>query len=389
MNNILFIAKFPIDPNKGGVQRVTHTLAKEFEKDRRVFFLSLRTKSNPKEFNDDSHQFFFSDQLDFPSKEKELSELINKFKIGYVINQAGILPDDVALGKMVQACGAKFITVHHNCVKCLNLRYREIFLTNRRSKFWKLFDNQVTWKVLKELNRRKYGHYFQKAQDNSDFLLLLSDSFIPELSHYNVKIDNEKVFAIPNPASFKAPQLDLNRKENRILFVGRLTINQKRVDRLMRIYKKLHEILPNWHFDIVGDGSSKRWMQEYCMKNNLDRVFFHGYQDPKPFLEKAKIFTMTSDFEGFGMVLVEAQAYGVVPVAFSSFSSVHEVIAHNKSGIVVPAFIELEYIREVKKLTEDSERWLSFATYAQIEVLKFDVSLIAEQWKKLVLNGYK
>ena len=386
MRNILFISHPVIDPNKGGVQRVTSTLADEFVKiGRQVFFLCLQPNAKQKIRED--RQLFFSLNADFESRQREIKEIIEKHKIGYVINQAGIQPDAMAFHNAVQSTGAKFITVHHNCVKCLNLRYREIFLNNRSDFPWKLMDLPVVWKVLKELNRKKYGSFFRNAQEKSDCLLLLSDIFIPELSHYGVEIDSEKVKAIPNPASFKVPTIDFEEKENRILFVGRLEKVQKRVDRLLAIYEVLHQVLPDWHFDVVGDGSAREWMEEYCRKNNLERINFHGYQDPKKYLRRAKLFTLTSDFEGFGMVLVEAQAYGTVPIAFDSFSSIHEIISQGTTGILIPSFNESKYIEEITHLTRNSDRLLEYGKNAQNNVSKFEASFIAGQWEKVIFNG--
>ena len=231
------------------------------------------------------------------------------------------------------------------------------------------------------------GDFFRNAQEKSDCLLLLSDIFIPELSHYGVEIDSEKVKAIPNPASFKVPTIDFEEKENRILFVGRLEKVQKRVDRLLAIYEVLHQVLPDWHFDVVGDGSAREWMEEYCRKNNLERINFHGYQDPKKYLRRAKLFTLTSDFEGFGMVLVEAQAYGTVPIAFDSFSSIHEIISQGTTGILIPSFNESKYIEEITHLTRNSDRLLEYGKNAQNNVSKFEASFIAGQWEKVIFNG--
>ena len=152
----------------------------------------------------------------------------------------------------------------------------------------------------------------------------------------------------------------------------------------MRIWKTLHNKFPDWYFDVVGDGKDKAWMERYCISNNMHRVSFHGYQEPKPFLMKAKVFTMTSDFEGFPMVLVEAQAFGLVPVAFESFSSLRDIIKNNSSGIIVKPFDEEVYINEVADLIGENKRLLQMAENSARKVKEFEASQIASLWKKIL-----
>ena len=56
---------------------------------------------------------------------------------------------------------------------------------------------------------------------------------------------------------------------------------------------------------------------------------------------------MTSDFEGFGMVLIEAQSFGVVPLAFNCFSSIGEIIAQH----IVRLSIRIENKNRVRKIS--------------------------------------
>lgn len=388
METILFIFSAPIDPNRGGVQRVTYTLAEEFEKqDKKVLFLSLKQgrKLVQQEQKDKRQLFFSRNELETSAKKEELKRILSINKITTVINQAGIYKDVMALMSTVTEHNIQLITVHHNCVSCVNRRYREIVLSNNaENSLFHLLDHPILWKVLKELNRRKYNFLYRNAIKKSDFLVLLSTGFIPELKYYGLKENFTNVIGIPNPAPFKIQEIDVNQKENRIIFVGRLIRNQKRVDRLMRIWKVLHEELPGWHFDVVGDGKDRKWMENYCSSNNMGRVHFHGYQDPRPFLRTSKIFTMTSDFEGFGMVLVEAQAFGVVPIAFNCFSSLKNIVTNNTSGKIIPAFNEKEYIKEVIELAQDEELMQQMSASAKNEVLKYDAKIVAQQWNKII-----
>lgn len=385
--NVLFIAQFPIYPVKGGVQRVTLTLAEEFEnKGVKVFFLALREKTQAT-LAEDIRQSYLPNPSPFSSYEnvRYFNNLIKDKQIAVLINQAGIYNHVVELFNNIDKAGAKLITVHHNCVECLNLRYREIILSNRsKQKLWEFLDKPLVWVILRRLNRIKYGRLFKRAIVSSDRLVLLSPQFIPELKYYGILATSKnKVLAIPNPASFEPAPSALTEKENRIIYVGRLCRTQKRVDRLLIIWEQLHQAFPDWHFDIVGDGSERAMMEKAAMEKQLDRLHFYGYTDPRPFLQKAKFFTMTSDFEGYGMVLVEAQAYGVVPIAFDCFSALRDIIKHEVTGLIINNFDINSYIIELSNLMKDESKRYYMAQIAQKSIKTFHVNKIAQQWIRL------
>jgi glycosyltransferase involved in cell wall biosynthesis len=88
---------------------------------------------------------------------------------------------------------------------------------------------------------------------------------------------------------------------------------------------------------------------------------------------------MTSDFEGFGMVLIEAQSYGVVPIAFNCFSSIDQIILNEKSGKIIDDFDIDNYQKELEKLLTTSSLD-DFAAEAINHANTFEKSIIAEKW---------
>ena len=63
-----------------------------------------------------------------------------------------------------------------------------------------------------------------------------------------------------------------------------------------------------------------------------------GGRPSEPYYEKAKLFVMTSEKEGFPNVLLEAQSYGTVPFVFDSYLAVKDIIQHEHNGLVYPPF---------------------------------------------------
>lgn len=381
--NILFLAQFPILENSGGVQRVTSILAEGFvDKGHQVYYLSTTEPSE--KYPKDDRQFYVSSLSE--SIGSQCSEFVKQKNIDIIINQAGVYDNITKILEIVRKNNdnVKILTVHHNCIACLNENYREILLGNKGTVVTLLknfLDYKVTWDFLKWKNRIKYRGLFTKSLKISNRLVLLADKFENELFQLGVQ-NLKKVVAIPNPASFEAFPSAIAEKQNRIVFVGRLEYAQKRVDRLMEIYHKLHDTYEDWNFDIVGDGKERYWMEDYKKSHRLDRIHFHGFQDPKPFLKKAKIFTLTSDFEGFGMVLLEAQAFATVPVVFRCFSAIEDIVPRD-TAVILEQFDNDLYVSKVKELISLPASLASFARMSLANVTRFQSKKVVDQWLEL------
>ena len=125
------------------------------------------------------------------------------------------------------------------------------------------------------------------------------------------------------------------------------------MDLLMQIWKKPYGQIKDWKFWVLGEGAEKKNMEEFCKKNNLDRIQFFGRVNPNEYYKKAKIFHMTSAFEGFGNVLIEAQSYGCVSMLFDSYAAASDIVHHNQNGILVQPFDCNEYAAKTKKLMDN------------------------------------
>lgn len=391
--NIVFITQTAVNPLSGGVQRVTYTLGNELEKlGHKVFFMAVYEKDMRASPDPRQLAFPYGGALKDSRDLEFFSGFIAQHDIHFIVNQVGIFPEINEFLRKVNRGNAKLINVHHNCVACLNARYREIVLgNNKNSRLWKYLDHPVVWRILSWLNRMKYGGFFKNSIRYADRLVLLSSKYIPELKHFGVRPD-EKVTAIANPLSFTPVSHDYQ-KENRIIFIGRLRLTQKRIDKLLKIWKTLHDEFPDWEFDIVGDGEERKMMDTFVASHALNRIHFHGTTDPRPHLQRAKFLTSTSDFEGFPMVLVEAQVYGVVPVSYACFSAITDLIEDGKTGFIVPDFSTDSYINKMRSiLMETSSEHLEAMRIAmRHKVLENAPGQIGQKWIQLFneLNAAK
>jgi glycosyltransferase involved in cell wall biosynthesis len=128
---------------------------------------------------------------------------------------------------------------------------------------------------------------------------------------------------IPNPLTFAAhdagSQSGSKREKYSLVWIGRVERHQKRVDLLIRMFALLLSTHPQAHLTIIGEGPDLEWSQHYAESLNINhRVSFVGYtKDISRYLETSSIHVMTSEFEGYPMVLGEVWSHGVPTVMFA------------------------------------------------------------------------
>ena len=215
-----------------------------------------------------------------------------------------------------------------------------------------------------------------------DKYVLLSPSFIPIFKRFAFVPFAKKLAAITNPLTIDIGSIEQVKKENIVLYVGRLEERQKKFSRIASVWRDIAGKYPDWRLDVVGDGPDRLVYEKQL--EGCPRTTFHGFQKPHEFYKKAKILLMTSDFEGFGLVLVEAMSAGCVPVALGSFSAVHDII-DGKNGIVTKMpFSKEEYADSVMLLMNNHDLYESYSKAALETSQKFGVAQVADCWERLL-----
>jgi glycosyltransferase involved in cell wall biosynthesis len=133
----------------------------------------------------------------------------------------------------------------------------------------------------------------------------------------------------------KADDLWASRDGFRIVTVGSMKA-QKNHPLLMHAFAKLEN--PNARLMFVGIGAGEGVLRTLSIELGIaDRVIFAGfYTDPTPFYMTADLFVLSSDYEGFGNVIVEALACGTPVVSTDCPSGPAEILEHGKYGSLVP-----------------------------------------------------
>ena len=210
---------------------------------------------------------------------------------------------------------------------------------------------------------------------------MLSKLYMPLfIEAYNIK-KTDKLSAIPNPLIFNSETIDRGPKENVILVVSRLEEQSKRISLVLKAFKYVEK--NGWRLIIVGDGPDKDTYINYVKKNSVKNVSFVGTTDPKPYYRKAKIFLMTSAYEGWPLTIIEAMQFGVVPVVFDSCLAFHEIFTGKMKDLVIENNNIEKYIEKIEELISSEKILEDYATKALFQINQFKPDFLFKRWFEL------
>lgn len=173
---------------------------------------------------------------------------------------------------------------------------------------------------------------------------------------------------------------------HRVIAVGRLDY-QKGFDRLIQAWNIVYKNgrYNDWHLDIFGQGEWYDMLQEMISESGLEASVHINHPTNRIVDEYAKssLIVMTSHYEGFGMVLVEAMACGVPSIAFDCKCGPRDIIRHGHNGLLVPD-------GDIQGLAEAMMRVMGDETYRKQlsdEALKvvdtYSEKVVMDQWVRL------
>lgn len=191
------------------------------------------------------------------------------------------------------------------------------------------------------------------------------------------------VSVIHNPLSFFPENVsDCNRPQ--VIAAGRY-VAQKGFDILIKSWGLVNKKHPEWTLKIYGDGLMKTEMIELIDSLNLKHNCFLEASVPNiadKFIESS-IFVLSSRYEGFGMVITEAMACGVPAVSFACPCGPKDIISDGVDGLLVACENEVELADKICYLIENDEKRKEMGRQARINVERFKMGNIANQWKEL------
>ena len=250
-------------------------------------------------------------------------------------------------------------------------------------------------KKVMELHQSKLFHY----QYNRSGLMGLADKvrarmderLVRKFDRFVVLTQEDKqmwgempgIRVIPNAANFIAENYsDCSAK--RVIAVGRLDY-QKSFDRLIMAWEKVVQKRPDWRLDIFGQGEWKEMLQKMIDDRGLQdvvRVNAPTKNIGKEYSESSML-VMSSHYEGFPMVMVEAMACGLPAVSFDFKCGPKDIIKDGENGVIVPDG-EIDALAEaMMKLMGDDELRKRMGEEAKKVVETYSEEKVMSKWMKL------
>ncbi len=239
---------------------------------------------------------------------------------------------------------------------------------------WEMFCLDMRQSLVVNYSRRlavKYAHKIVVQGDND------RQSYLSKYSgRENIEcIYNSSSFDISNNASMDSKV---------IISAGRYTF-EKGFDMLIEVWNKIYEKIPDWELRIFGDGDQRESLQALIDKYNIPNIELCGFTNNlAQEMDKASIYALTSRFEGFGMVLVEAQSRGLPIVSFDIKQGPNLIIDNGVNGFLVDAYDTDMFAQKLLQLTQDTELWNSFSKNSQKDLWRFDIEVITDKWQSIV-----
>lgn len=309
--------------------------------------------------------------------------------IQVVVNQWGlpIVPIRV-LNKATRDLGIKVISVYHND-PIANGRTKKIELLLERSD--SLLNRallRLRLYVFRQITSASMGYVYRK----SDRFMVLSESFITHFECFTGIKQHPKLIVQQNPITIDTDNcdVDISAKSNEIVYVGRINHYQKRISRVIETWALIEDKYPEWCLKIVGDGEDKSAVEDLCTMLGLQRVYFEGFQRPIEYYKRASILILTSEYEGWGLVLVEGMSLGVIPVVYGSYSAVYDIIENGKNGLIVEAgsdgFHAELMANALSKIMSNSNLRHELAMNAVSKSKSYSIDDVYKQWN-FILNS--
>lgn len=200
------------------------------------------------------------------------------------------------------------------------------------------------------------------------------------LSHDDAQKYHLPTQVIYNPLTIRPghPSAGTSKK---FLAVGRFSWKHKGFDLLIEAFHLFAQHNREWTLDLVGEGVEEPLYRELIRKYQLDdRITIHPFTNNiQQYYSEAQVYVLSSRWEGFGLVLVEAMAHGL-PVVSSDLPTSREIMGD--FGMYFP----VGDVRQLAQRLEEATRtdWQTRKKEALHIAQRFEITHIIRQWKETI-----
>ncbi|MBS4200592.1 glycosyltransferase [Bacillus sp. FJAT-49732] len=202
-----------------------------------------------------------------------------------------------------------------------------------------------------------------------------------------------KISIIPNPiTNLNIPQRYIGDRKNTIVSVGRLDQKQKNQILLIRAFSKITNDYPDYKLMIYGEGDDRRLLEDEIYKLGLEgKIELPGQKDNiMELIRDARMFVLSSDFEGMPNALIEAMAMGIPSISTDcGGGGARALILTHKNGILVRKNDNLQLAEAMRYIIENPEKALKISDEALLIREKLSINKIVKSWEDLLISQIK
>ena len=216
----------------------------------------------------------------------------------------------------------------------------------------------------------------RRLERNVDAVVCLTHG---DASEYSIA---RNVSVIPNMNTLLPATPYRHERSKDVITVGRLS-KQKGYDFLLDVWRDVSTKLPGYRLVIYGEGRERKTLErKICTLHLQDSVVLYGNADNMDKVYRsADLVVLTSVFEGYPMVILEALAYGVPVVSADICYGPRELLGDGKGGILVPRNIKA-FSAAISKVLTEHRLYDSLSKEALSLSEKNDIGKIMGKWDR-------
>tara|TARA_R100001369_G_scaffold92840_1_gene140313 strand:- start:6668 stop:7774 length:1107 start_codon:yes stop_codon:yes gene_type:complete len=237
------------------------------------------------------------------------------------------------------------------------------------------------------------SQYFPKQQwlaekmiDKAETVVGVSKAISEKI---NTTYNTQKGVPIYNPSEpFTEAEVNSAFSEKYILYLGRIEEKVKNFTLLLEGYKTSKLSGSNIHLKIVGDGPDVDFVQQKIDEMSLNEtVTLYPFTSTiLPYVKNALYLTLTSRYEGFPMVLIEALSVGTPVLSVHCESGPDEIISNEKNGLLIENHSVEALAEAMNRLAFDEELYKTCKENAPKSISHLTMDAIAEKWATVLKN---
>lgn len=226
--------------------------------------------------------------------------------------------------------------------------------------------------VKESLKNRFRSYLYSRAVVRADTVRAVSERIkrsLVQLLHLNpTKVSVRPLFIDADELTHTPTTIDLKTRYPQHTFIflmnSRLEV-EKNIPLALRAFLKIHTTYPHAGLVILGDGRLRARLTAIALQLGIaDAVHFEGWVNaPASYYRTAQAFVQVSNYEGYGVTLVEAALLGT-PIITTDVGIVGDVLKPNLDALVIPVGDEVRLVQAMRALIDDNQLRVELSAHA-------------------------